>query len=173
MNSTSGLALTIAAAMAAAILLINYYFSKRAGSSFDNQFDERQLISRNKAYTASFFVTLLCLLADIILKMTGKAFYYDPLGELICIFIGITVFSVLAIRNDAFIVPKKQPKSNLILYFVITLIQFGNAFIEYRNGTMTEGGKLTVSCLSAVCGLTFAVILVTMLMKLRQDTAEE
>ena len=51
-------ALVIAVSMAAAfiVIMIANIAGKKSGRQMDSQFDERQIIARNKAYMTGFFV---------------------------------------------------------------------------------------------------------------------
>ena len=61
------------------------------GRSFDGIFVLCVVV--RVCFMTGFFVILLLILADVLLKMTASAFYVDPLGELSAVFIGIGVFA--------------------------------------------------------------------------------
>ncbi len=168
-------ALVIAVSMAAAfiVIMIANIAGKKSGRQMDSQFDERQIIARNKAYMTGFFVFLMLIMADVLLKLLGTPFYVDPLGELSAVFFGIGVFAILAIWNDAFLVPAQKPGLLILLYGVITAERMLRFLSGLRSGECYSDGRFTLSAINGVIGITFFAILVTFLIKQHQDRSED
>ena len=168
-------AMIIAVSMTAAFIfiIIANIAGKKTGRQMDSQFDERQIIARNKAYMTGFFVILLLILADVLLKMTASAFYVDPLGELSAVFIGIGVFAILAIWNDAFLMPAQKPGLMSLLYGVIVAERMLRFLFSLRAGECFSEGKLTLSNINGVIGITFFAILAALLLKQRSSRSED
>ncbi len=168
-------ALIITTSMTSAfvVVMILKIARKRSGIPQDRQFDERQILARNNAYMTGFFVTLLLMLADILLKLAGKEFYTDPLAELSAVFIGIGVFAVLAVWNDAFLLPAQKPFLQILLYGVIAAERMLRFLYSLRNGECFSFGKLTLSCINGVIAVTFLSIFVILLLKQHNDRSED
>ena len=168
-------ALIIAGSMAAAfvVAMIFNIAGRKIGRQMDRQFDERQIIARNKAYMTGFFVVLLLMMADILLKMTGNAFYMDPLGELSAVLISIGVFAVLAIWNDAFLIPTQKPGLLILLYCVVTIERMIRFLFSLKNGECFSDGRLTLSCINGVAALIFFAVFVSFLIKQHSSGSED
>ncbi len=157
---SSGLALGIIfAVLFVAIVMI---VRKMRGDNCTEQFDERQLLARNKAYQFGFFAFLVAVCIDACLKLTGIAPYFDPVGEFAAVFVAVTVFAIQAIRQDAFMALNRRWRSQLILYIVICIMQFLSAASYLKEGTLVQDGKLTLKCVGPLCGIVFLVIVVVM-----------
>lgn len=168
-------AMILAASIGAAFMvaMIAGISRRVTGRQADKQFDERQIIARNQAYMTGFFVTLLLMMADVLLKLTGKAFYIDPLAELSAVCIGIGVFAILAIWNDAFLVPAQKPGLLILLYGVITVERILRFLFSLKNGECFNDGKLTLASINGVLAFTFFAILAAFLLKQHSDRSED
>ena len=104
-----------------AVLFVVIYILVRKGRGKDafEQFDERQLAFRGKAYQAGFFVFMAGIGIDACLKMMGLTFYEDPLGEFTALFAALIVFAAQAIRYDSFKGFNKDSRSLVIIYVIV------------------------------------------------------
>ncbi len=168
-------ALIIAVSMAAAfaVIMIANIAGSKSGRQMDRHFDERQIIARNNAYMTGFFVVLILMMADILLKMTGHAFYIDPLFELSAVFIGVGVFAILAIWNDAFLLPAQKPGLLILLYGVITVERAMRFLFSLKNGEIFSNGKLALTSINGVIAVAFLAISITFLLKQQRDRSED
>ncbi len=138
----------------------------------NEQFDERQLLGRYKACRSGFFAFMIVIVLDAVLKLFGMTFYEDPLGELAAIFVAVLVFAGQAIRYDAFIALNTTFRYQLIVFIIVCLSQLVNAISQIISGTMIRDGRLTLSCLSILCVITFAAIIIMMLIHQRMTQEE-
>lgn len=144
---------------------------KLRGKNYMEQFDERQLLVRFRAYQISFFVLLAAIAADTCLKVYGIAFYEDPLGEFAAVIAAIGVFTVINIRNDAFLALNRNKKSLLLLYGVICLAQLLSTIRFIEDNMLIENGKLTTRCISPLVLILFLMVFVLMLLP-KKDQGE-
>ena len=146
--------------------------AKLRGDNAVDHFDERQLFLRGKAYKAGLITFVICILADAFLKMLNLAPYVDPLGEFAALFAALIVFAGTAIRHDAFAGYNIKWRSFVVIYIIVTVMQLVNSVSQYLQGTLVSDGKLTMECMSVLCFITFAAILVMLLLKYRHDRNE-
>lgn len=142
------------------------------GDNAVDHFDERQLFLRGKAYKAGLITFVICILADAFLKMLNLAPYVDPLGEFAALFAALIVFAGTAIRFDAFAGYNIKWRSFVVIYIIVTVMQLVNSVSQFMQGNLVSEGKLTLDCLSVICFITFAAILVMLLLKYRHDRNE-
>lgn len=153
-------------------LVIIILLRKAQGKEGFDKFDERQIVARGKAFQFGFFALMIVICIDACLKMVDMAFYEDPLGEFAAIFIALIVFAAQSIRYDAFKGYNKNGRSLIIIYVVVTISQLFNTISEINSGSLVADGKLTLSCISPICLVTFASVLLMVLIKQRSDRLE-
>ena len=146
--------------------------AKLRGEDAADRFDERQLFLRGKAYKAGLFTFVFCVLADAFLKMLDLAPYVDPLGEFASLFAALVVFAGTAIRYDAFAGYNIKWRSFVVIYIIVVVMQLVNSVSQFMQGTLVSDGKLTMECLSVICFIAFAAILVMLWMKYIHDRRE-
>ena len=60
----------------------------------------------------------------------------------------------------------------VIVFIIVCLSQLVNAISQITSGTMIRDGRLTLSCLSILCVITFAAIIIMMLIHQRMTQEE-
>ena len=157
-------------------VVIGLIFRLRRGKKSDRgkvEYDERQLLARGKAYKAGFFVTLLYCLLFAALSVTEIPFFQSVTGMLLGVFLGIAVFAVTAIRNDAYLGLNENKRSFLILGCVVAVADLVIGVCNGLDGTLMENGQLTFDCLNLMVGVLFTVIVAALLIHDRQVKKEE
>ena len=173
---TYSAAIAAGISFAAVFLIIWVLFRRLRGKACMEQFDERQLYARGRAYQAGFLTFTCCICIDACLKMFGTAPYEDPLGEFTALFIAVTVFAIEAIRHDAFKGFHKNSRNYILLYFGVVLSQLVSTASSFLEGRLVEDGLLTLRCVSLVSAVTFSIILILLIRKSireRRELAEE
>lgn len=95
------------------------YIDKVGWKNLDN-YDERQILSRGKAFQAGFMVTVGSGMIFAILASIFNAMRVFALNFLfISAFAGITVFCIVAIWTDSFITDNIQARKFFALYFIV------------------------------------------------------
>ena len=148
-------------------------FRKLRGQAAMEQFDEKQVTDRYKAYKIGFFALIICIAADAMLKLFGMSFYEEPVGDFIAVFIAIGVFACRAVMSDAYFAPGASMKKFILLYGVICFAQLINTLRSFSDHEMILDGKLTIHCVSPLCLILFSVIMVTVLIRARQLKYDE
>lgn len=122
------------------------------------EFDERQQLARGKAYKTGFVTTLIYCLLFGALSATEIPFFQSVMGMLIGPFLGITVFAVTAIFDDAYLGLNENKRSFYILSIVICAANLAVGIMHGVNGELIENGQLTIDSLSLMLGVLFAII---------------
>ena len=130
-------------------------------------FDERQELIRGRAFKYAFFSILIYVASyGPISALLEKDFMTTSTALFVGIFIALIVFAVYNIWNESFFALKQTP-INFILLFSITAICSGYSGIcSIRDGSIMENGLLTLECMSVVASIAFAIIVITMLIKI-------
>lgn len=81
-----------------------------------NQYDERQLLARGRAYRAAFYTMLLYLMADGSFQyVTGRVWCGHYAGCMLAVALGGGVFATCCIAGDAYFTLYEHPKTFLLL----------------------------------------------------------
>lgn len=140
------------------------------------KYDERQLLGRGKAYQAGFFTVLIYELLYGVVDLLGVKWCVNITGIVIGLFLGITVFAVVAIVNDAYMSINEKPNSWLGLWSAVILLNLACTAMQLSEGELIRDGMLTEMWTNALCAAMFLVILVTQLVhnrKLKREAMEE
>lgn len=157
-------------------VVIGLIFRLRRGKKSNQgkvEYDERQLLARGRAYKAGFFVTLIYCLLFAALSVTEIAFFQSVTGMLIGVFLGIAVFAVTAIRNDAYLGLNENKRSFLILGIIVAAANLIIGVCNGLEGNLLKDGQLTFDCLNLMVGILFTVIVAALLIHDRQNKKEE
>lgn len=134
------------------------------------KYDERQQISRGKAYHAGFFTVLIaglsCNLWDLVCPLPGESFVWN-IGTLL---LGVAVFAVTAIHHDAYLGLFDNPKRFLLGGFCFILAMSLNAILGLHSDRPFQR---SLGILSLEVGLVWAVIVAALLLHRRNAQKEE
>lgn len=140
-----------------------------------NYFDERQASVRGRAYRYGFFTTIIALLpfiytfeAGISLPLTaGTAMFLAML-------IGIDVYAVYSIMNDAYFGIDANKGRYTIFFAVIAAVNAYSGWMNLREYT-AEGSMLLdfAHSANALVALAFAPIVIAMIVKTISDKKED
>ena len=138
------------------------------------QYDERQLRIRARGYQIGFFTALILLFILALLFETNSLTVITPgLTVLTALLISVTVFAVYCINHDAFLAIRGDGKSQILLYSIIVLVEIANVIRHIAIGELMDDGKVNFTLGSAVVvGLCFLVMLVTLVIKIKNDKKE-
>lgn len=125
----------------------------------DTTFDERQERARGQAYKYGFWTLLACLmLYGISDEALGR--WCDVLpGVMLCGAAAITVFAAVCIVKDAYLSLKEKPRTVMILFAVVALMNLGVGVPRLLDGSVVEDGVLTSGAVNLICGAMVLVIL--------------
>lgn len=139
------LGIIFAAAAIAAVLLFARAVRKEKTHG-DTEYDERQLMLREKGYRLGFFVTLiaealvlLLLEYDVIPAASATMAVYTALIA------GVAVFAVFCAMQDVFFPMGEKGTTSLVLWAGLALVNGLSAGIRIANGTMVRNGAIRFS----------------------------
>ena len=142
--------------LAAGIGIVALLIKKKV---MDMTFDERQERARGKAFQYGFFTLIGCLIlygfTDVLL---GK--WCDTLtGCVICVCIGLMVFAVTCILNDAYLSLKEKPRTFVTAFLLVAVSNFLIGGVNLLQGDVIVDGVLTVRSVNFICALMMLVVL--------------
>lgn len=85
-----------------------------------NDYDERQILARGRAFMWGFFSLMICLMVYGLTDMLIEPWCDTLTGCIICICVSLIVFAVICIRQDAFAGIGQKRKRNLTVLLVLT-----------------------------------------------------
>lgn len=118
----------------------------------DMTFDERQELARGKAYRYGFQAMGVSVILYGILDETVGEWCDTLTGNLICLCIGLTVFAVTCILNDAYMSLKENPRKVMTLCFLVALMNLAIGWANAANGTVIVDGKLSTGATNLIVG---------------------
>ena len=139
-------------------------------------YDERQQFARGKAFQAGFFTILIYEVVYAIVDAAGVKWCENLTGILLGLFLGVTVFAVVAITRDAYIKINERPNSWMGIWVVMILLNLFCGVRQAIQGELFENGMLTEQWMNWMCAVMFIVILIAQLThnrKLRREELEE
>lgn len=155
-------------------VMIAAWFLSRKARKRDCEYDEMQLKIRAKGYQIGFH-TALCLIMVLILlsELDWFTFFTPGFAAFAALIISVTIFAVYCILHDAFVGLRSNPRQYVILFSIVILAQALGALRYWTAGELLENGRLTFgSGASTVMVVCFLAILITLIVKMRQDGKE-
>ena len=142
--------------LAVGLGLVALLFKKKV---LDMTFDERQELARGKAYKYGFQAMGVSVILYGILDVTVGEWCDTLTGNFICLCIGLTVFAVTCILNDAYLSLKEQPRKVMTLCFLVALMNLVLGWANAAHGTVVVDGKLSTGAVNLIVGVMSLVIL--------------
>ena len=144
-----------------AVVIVLIILKRFADRHSGEQFDERQILYRQKAYSnaawmAIVFNIFVFIEGDSLAKYLSQSFV-----GVATLFLLVGVFAVSSIYYDAYFAPRKK-KSFVVLYGLTFFLQLGVAILQWRDGDFLRHGQLYLTVQNATCALfafTFGIIL--------------
>lgn len=131
------------------------------------KFDERQELVRGKAYKNAFLAVIsygaLYISASLLIE---KEFLTTSVALMIGMFIGLVVYAVYSIWNEAFFSLNDTPKTYIILLICTAFLNAQSGINAIIDGSIIENGTLALDSISLICAISFTIILMTMLIKI-------
>lgn len=146
--------LTFGVAVGCAIVAL--LFKKKV---LDMTFDERQERARGKAFQYGFFALMACVILYGVLESVGLHWCDTLTGCTVCICIGLGVFAVSCILNDAYLSLKEKPGKVMVTLAVIAALNLSIGAVHLTDGGLVEDGLLTIRAVNPICGVMVLVIL--------------
>lgn len=131
----------------------------------DEYYDERQILVRGKGYKISFMtVVVINVLYSLFLYGITKEFVSSQFVILASAYIGIVVYTLYCIFNDAYLQVGQKYKSWVIILLVVTI---GNAYCVITNPdrVFNEDGFATSFSYNLLFAVSFAIILIGVAIK--------
>ena len=147
----------------AVVLFVLLTISFRKNRIAKENFDERQTIGRAQSYKLAFFALFFYNAVYACLDSAGIRWCQTPVGLLVGVFLGVTVFAVSAIRRDALVGARGNTKSTIILWCIIIFAQAVLFVLDCIDGEVFEGGVLAMPFISLVNAVCFIIILIVYL----------
>lgn len=157
----------------AVIYLIVRTVHKRRGINCGD-YDERQQVQRGAAAQRAFVTLLLLLCLNGIVSGALNVHWAAPgVDCFLCMFAAVAVFVVECIRRDAYFTVKQTPRSGILIFAVVTLCQLPATVMHAADGDFVRDGQLTLAVINPACMVLFALVLLAVFLKLRQEKQEE
>ena len=138
-----------------------------------DEYDERQVLARGRAFMWGFFTLMICLMVYGMLDMLIDRWCDTLAGCIICICVALLVFASICIKQDAFAGIGKNRKRNLTVLLVLTLANMFFGVENITGGDVVRDGLLTFRSVSLIVGATTGVVLLIYWLHGLRDRGEE
>lgn len=138
-----------------------------------DEYDERQVLARGRAFMWGFFTLMICLMVYGMLDMLIDRWCDTLTGCIICICVALLVFASICIKQDAFAGIGKNRKRNLTVLLVLTLANMFFGVENITGGDVVRDGLLTFRSVSLIVGATTGVVLLIYWLHGLRDRGEE
>lgn len=125
-----------------------------------NDYDERQILARGRAFMWGFFSLMICLMVYGLTDMLMEPWCDTLTGCIICICVSLLVFASICIRQDAFAGIGQKRKRNLTVLLVLTLANLLFGVTHIIDGDLLRDGVLSFRSVSLIVGITTGIVLV-------------
>lgn len=124
-----------------------------------NDYDERQILARGRAFMWGFFSLMICLMVYGLTDMLIELWCDTLTGCIICICVSLIVFAVICIRQDAFAGIGQKRKRNLTVLLVLTAANLLFGVSHIIDGDLLRDGLLSFRSVSLIVGATTGIVL--------------
>lgn len=156
--------------LAAAILIL---LTKKR-DEVKSRFDERQEISRGKAFKYSFFSLMGCNILLAILSLMGVELFANvEVALFFSLFVAIGVFVCNCIWNDAYFALNERRQSLMIIFAAIGVVNLLIGIGNILNANLLLDGRLSTGFLNLSGGCLSVIVFVTMWLKHLKDRKDE
>ena len=124
-----------------------------------NDYDERQILARGRAFMWGFFSLMICLMVYGLTDMLIERWCDTLTGCIICICVSLIVFAVICIRQDAFAGIGQKRKRNLTVLLVLTAANLLFGVSHIIDGDLLRDGLLSFRSVSLIVGATTGLVL--------------
>lgn len=156
--SSYSLGVIVGLALTFAVIAIALFFRKKYNAGGEH-YDERQILVRGKGYKISF-ITVVCINVFYSLFFYGitKDFVSPQFVAVASAYIGIVVYTMYCIFNDAYLQVGQKIRAWVIVLVVVTVANAYCAMVSLDRGFNTDGFATSFS-FNALFAVSFAIIL--------------
>lgn len=152
--------------IASILFTIIFISLTRADKNVKCKYDERQELVRGKGFKYGFFSMLICNVLFTCMELAEMPLFAEfEVLILISSIMGIIVWVVYCIWNEGYFALNENKKKLMILFAVISVVNFIVSGVWIFRGMVIQNGKLTYYSTNLFCGLLFIIIYLTMLLK--------
>lgn len=156
------------------ILIIILIKSTKKDGSIKCKYDERQDLVRGRGFKYAFFTLLIY---NLVIPMCGICEIEFPADSyalfMIGAIIGLLVYVIYAIWNEAYFSLNENPKKVMIAFAFIGLVNLGFGIMRMVEGKFLTNGKLTFDSINFLLGIVFVLIFITLAAKQIVNKREE
>lgn len=151
-----GMACGLFLGLLAGVGLVALLFKKKV---LDMYFDERQERVRGVAYKYGFVALAVSIFAYGILETLLGRWCDTLVGCTLCVCLAMVVFAVVCIRKDAYLSLYEKPKSVMVTFAVISVVNLLIGLTDGLQGQLVADGVLTFHAVNPICGVMLLVVL--------------
>lgn len=145
-------------------LAIRYFHT---GGSWKCEYDERQELVRGRGYKYGFITLAVYYALDyMVLNIFEREWAQQHVDILIGILLGIGVYAIYCIMNEAFLSLRENQKRYIITLVFVMICNAAGAAVPLISGeSLIEDGRITSNCINLFCALLLTIILFVMALK--------
>lgn len=130
------------------------------------QYDERQELERGRGFRYAFFTFLIFDGLMLCLDFTQLiSTWASPFLHTCGLFLGVTVYVVYCIWHESYFALNEKPRTLMIIFLVIALLNLGISILHFVNGNLIKDGHFSYCIVNLICFLMFFVLFIAMFLK--------
>ena len=145
---------------------------RKDGNCQKEEYDERQIIARGVAYRNGMFAMFIYNAIYAVLDLSEIVWCETFVGLSIGVMVGAAVYSITAIRRDAYLAFNKNMKSWVTLGVLIVVSNLISGIIAIADHRIIVDGKLATSSISIMVAVLWLAVLITQIIHNRRSAAE-
>lgn len=140
----------------------------------NDHYDERQLMVRGRAYQIGFMTMLVFSASYMLLSVAFEELLkFGYLWNAMSMFVGLTIFAVYSILNDAFFSLKEKGDNYIFTCILVVVVNCIGISPSVQNITSIMDLIGSYKFLNVLCILSFVIILITLVTKRNLDRKDE
>ena len=156
------------------VAIIVFMKATKKDGSIKCKYDERQELMRGRGFKYAFFTLLIynfiAPMSDIMeVELPVDNYALFMIGAII----GLLVYVVYAIWNEAYFSLNENPKKIMIVLGLIGGLNLAIGVMHILHGTILTNGKLSVNSVNLLLGIVFVIIFATLAAKQIVNKREE
>jgi uncharacterized membrane protein len=152
-----------------------YFTVRRRMGKKNDEYDERQMVLRGRAFQKAFFVLIFYLFANSILCAAVGEWAQNGVDGLLGVFVAIGYFIVSCIHTNAYLALQQKPQYYQRLFAIVCVVGAFSGYANWKDEGFLTDGLVNTNAIIPACGVVFLVALIALTVHThrREDDGED
>jgi hypothetical protein len=144
-----------------AAVAIYYTIQRRRGRGKD-EYDERQLALRGRAFQCAFFLLIFYLFVNSVVCASVGEWAENGVDALLGVFLSIGVFIINCIRTDAYLALRQKVQYYQRIFALVVAVDAFSGYMNIKDEGILTNGLVNINALIPACGVVFFAALIAL-----------